>query len=135
MPSDALQLLFCADRAWHGAVIEQALKDGKTVICDRYSLSTVMYGKALGLDAAWLESLNTKFIQPDQMLLLLPSFETCMQRLGERSSRDMLESDSLQRSVYEAYAGYRDAHPEVPCVDTNGRMEDVAKMIADIVLH
>ncbi len=39
MPADALQLLFCADRAQHLAqVIEPALREGKTVICDRYAL-------------------------------------------------------------------------------------------------
>lgn len=135
MPAAALQMLFCADRAWHNAaVIEPALSSGKTVISDRYALSTIVYGTALGLDTLWLYELNKKFIQPDCQILLLPSFETSNQRVSKRPVKDMLETNELQRSVYDAYVDYSKKHPEFICVDTAGGKEEVAKMILEIIV-
>ncbi len=136
MPAAALQMLFCADRAWHNeVVVEPALSEGKTVISDRYALSTIVYGTALGLDPLWLSELNKKFIQPDCQILLLPSFETSNQRVSSRPVKDMLETNELQRSVYDAYVDYSRKHPALLCVDTAGSKEEVAKKILDTVLH
>ena len=67
---DCLQLLFAADRAYHlDKEIIPLLKKGVTVVCDRYSLSTLAYG-ALELDLDWLITLNQNFIAPDVTFLL-----------------------------------------------------------------
>ncbi len=133
LSADALQMLFCADRAWHlEEVVKPALKQGKTVICDRYMLSTLVYGKALGLSPTWLESLNTNFIQPNHQILLLPSFATCMERVGKRASRDILEEDSLQRKVYDGYKDYAQTG-NLPIVDTAVEREEAAEKIAAIL--
>ena len=135
LPPSALQLLFTADRAWHvDTVLQQALEAGKTVISDRYSLSTLIYGSALGLFRDWLENMNKYFIQPDVQIILLPSFETCFQRMSNRGAKDILESqDSLQRSVYDGYVA--SAHQfDIPAVDTAGSLELAAEKILQCVL-
>lgn len=135
MPAAALQMLFSADRAWHTeSVILPALKAGKTVISDRYMLSTLIYGQALGLDPVWLESMNTKFIQPDLQIVALPSFETCFSRMSSRDTRDMLEAqDGLQRAVYAGYAAYVQTH-SLPVLDTSaGTKDEVSNQLMALV--
>lgn len=134
LPPSSLQLLFTADRAWHvETVLLPSLKNGKTVISDRYSLSTVIYGKALGLSVDWLNDLNKNFIQPDFQLVALPSFDTCFQRLNGRGAKDILESqDSLQRAVYDSYVEEARVR-KLPIVDTSGTLEGTAEKILQYV--
>lgn len=129
MPSpDAVQLLFCADRANHvSTVIEPALKKGQTVILDRYSLSTIVYGAAQGVDKEWLESINEKFPKPDLTFITLPPFDVCMSRLQSRKSRDQFEMENFQRRVYENYTSIED--PNVIFVDTSGSKQQTANFV------
>ncbi|MFW5936502.1 MAG: dTMP kinase [Desulfosalsimonas sp.] len=66
---DAMAELFLyeADRAQHvSRVIAPALEAGKTVICDRFSDSTVVYqGAARGIEAGLIKRLNT-IVQADR---------------------------------------------------------------------
>jgi dTMP kinase len=124
----ALQLLFCADRADHVArVIQPALDQGKTVITDRYVLSTIVYGTAQGLDKEWLRSINAAFPKPDVMFLLLPPYAVCAERIGRRATKDQFEVDAFQRKVYAEYENARS--PEMIVVDTSGNVEEVAQNV------
>jgi len=126
--ADALQLLFTADRAEHvQACIEPALRAGKVVISDRYTLSTRIYGSALGLSAQWLQDINRLFPVPDLTLITLPPFEVCMERLAKREQRDQLEGTTFQRTVYEAYQKVED--PTTIFVDTSAEKMLVAEGI------
>lgn len=126
--SEALQLLFCADRADHiKNVIEPALKAGQTVLCDRYTLSTMIYGEAAGVDREWLEEINRAFPTPDLTIITLPPFDVCMERLGRREENDAFETETFQRRVYELYASLED--PTVVFCDTSGPKEEVASDI------
>lgn len=124
----AVQLLFCADRADHVArVIQPALDAGKTVITDRYTLSTIVYGSAQGLDKEWLQSVNATFPKPDALFLLLPPYEVCAERIGRRAMKDQFEVDAFQKKVYAAYENARS--PEMMVVDTAGDASVVAEGI------
>lgn len=130
----ALQLLFCADRAWHiEKVIKPALAAGKTVISDRYVISTLVYGEALGLDPDWLVRVNTPFLEPDIMIIALPPLHVCLDRIMKRTQLDVFENSRFQKLVYDLYekAGVED--PSVHVVDTGGEKEDVATFILDVV--
>lgn len=129
MPSaDAIQLLFTADRANHVKnVIEPAMKNGMTVICDRYVLSTLIYGEALGVDRAWLEDINARFPQPDLTIITLPPFEVCMDRIDKRGVRDQFEKKTFQRLIYDAYQKIEDT--KVVFVDTSGEKDIVADQV------
>jgi len=129
MPTpDAMQLLFCADRANHvSTVIEPALRKGQTVVCDRYSLSTIVYGAAQGIDKQWLESINAKFPKPDLTFITLPPFDVCMERINRRKTQDQFEMENFQRRVYENYKSLED--PSVIFVDTSGSKEFTADFV------
>jgi dTMP kinase len=130
----ALQLLFCADRAQHiETVIKPALAAGKTVISDRYVISTLVYGEALGLDPEWLLRVNTPFLEPDTVIIALPPFETCMERIGKREQLDVFENNSFQRKVYDLYERIGEEDPDVHLVDTSGGKEVVAEMIRQMI--
>ena len=134
VPSSALQLLFTADRAWHVEnVIRPALAEGKTVISDRYAPSTIAYGMALGLDQDWLKNLNKEFIQPDREIFALPPLAVCLERLGRREERDILEQENLQEKIHAAYAALAKEDRSIAVIDTSGAKEDVAEQILSAV--
>ncbi len=128
LPSpDAMQLLFCADRANHlASEILPALREGKTIVCDRYVPSTIAYGRALGLDAAWLHDVNKIFIQPDVLIFTLPPFEVCLERIQRREHQDAYERRDFQKKVYAAYVTMAEENPAIITVDTSGEKEAVA---------
>ena len=130
----ALQLLFCADRAWHiEKVIKPALAAGKTVISDRYVISTLIYGEALGLDAEWLLRVNTPFLEPDIMIIALPKLHVCLERIMKRKQLDVFENTRFQKLVYDLYekAGAEDEATIV--IDTGGEKSEVAAEILKVV--
>lgn len=129
MPTpDSMQLLFCADRANHvSTVIEPALRKGQIVVCDRYSLSTIVYGAAQGIDKQWLGSINAKFPKPDLTFITLPPFDICMERINRRKNQDQFEMENFQRRVYENYKSIED--PSVVFVDTSGSKHETADFV------
>jgi dTMP kinase len=134
LPPDALQLLFCADRAAHVRLdILPALNAGKTVICDRYALSTIAYGEAQGLNPAWLTQLNEPFVKPDLQLLLLPPLSVSLKRLAKRPSQDSMEESGLQERVHRSYARLAAADASMHVIDTSDEKDDVAALILQLV--
>ena len=128
----AMQLLFTADRAEHvGKEIQPALDAGTSIVCDRYTISTEIYGAEQGVDRDWLKQINDHFPKPDLTFITLPSFETCMDRIGSRSTQDNFEGESLQRKIYDAYAALDPQ--EVHFIDTSKSMEEAADAIWNIV--
>lgn len=131
----ALQLLFTADRAWHTErVIEPALRDGTTVICDRFALSTLVYGVASGLDPNLLESMNKNFIQPDLQIILLPPLSIALQRVRKRKELELFEEDSFQKKVHDLYGTYA-AKLSLPIIDTNQERRTVEECVLDHFLR
>jgi dTMP kinase len=85
--------LYLADRAQHvAAVIRPAMENGRTVICDRFADSTVVYqGYGRGLDPALLRQLNDVAVQglwPDVTILLDVEPEVGLKRALARNMRD-----------------------------------------------
>lgn len=130
LPGSAIQTMFTADRAWHvETVIKPALEKGQIVLCDRYALSTVIYGTAQGVDSTWLQTMNDHFIQPDLMILLLPPLKVCFERLGLREMDTFEANDSLQKRVYDLYTEQAAKMDPANVFDTSGNFEDVAAAI------
>ncbi len=120
MTSKAEILLYAADRAQHvGEIIQPALAEGKIVICDRYTDSTMAYqGYGRGLDRdtlAWINQFATGGLQPTLTFLLDVDIETGLQRrrMGdlEMNRMDQQTIDFYTR-VKEGFSQLVQAEPE-----------------------
>jgi dTMP kinase len=109
--------LFAASRAQLVAeVIRPALQEGRVVICDRFTSSTMVYqgyGRELGLNAIEVvNNMATENLKPDLIILLDISPEQGLAR--KRSSTDRFESEDLSfhRRVREGYLKMAAAEPD-----------------------
>ncbi len=86
-----------------------ALKAGKVIISDRYTLSTIAYqGYGRGLDLRTVETLNriaTLDLKPDLTIVFYMPDRIFSQRERPRNSRDRIERapDTFRRRVNRAY--------------------------------
>jgi dTMP kinase len=99
---DAMQLLYVANRYERKPDLLRWLEGGLILVCDRYSASSVAYGEASGLDAAWLVDMQ-KYLPPAAMTIFLDiNPETAVQR--KSVNRDRYERDlALQMRVRDSY--------------------------------
>ncbi len=101
---DTLQLLYIANRFEFRPRITQWLDEGCMVVCDRYLASSIAYGEAQGLDAAWLGELQRPLPQPALTLLLDIAPAASLNR--KQVARDKFERDlPLLGRVRESYLG------------------------------
>lgn len=99
---DVMQLLYVANRYEKKPLIEQMLATGTVIVCDRYLASSVAYGEAQGLDAAWLLEIQRCLPPPDLTILLDIAPETAAGR--KTSNRDKYERDlALLSRVRDSY--------------------------------
>lgn len=90
-------------------VILPALKEGKVVICDRYSDSSLAYqGYGRGLNKKMIKDLNhisTFGLLPDLTILLDVPTETSSKRRKKKRKKDRLEKERLEfhQRIREGY--------------------------------
>jgi dTMP kinase len=89
-PLEVRQLLYAANRWERAAEIRAWLDSDHAVIIDRYSASNVAYGVAQGLDATWIQKIESGLPRADITLLL------------DIPPEVSLERKPYQRDVYEA---------------------------------
>jgi len=137
LSSDALQLLFVADRLDHlRNEIEPTLKKGEMVICDRYLWSTVAYG-SLNLDKNWLLSLHRYCSYPDISIFLEVEPKTCLQRIGLRGKgKTIFEEEGKLRKVWQVYQWLAEKFPKrVIIVDGEREPEKINREILNKILN
>ena len=94
--------LFLADRAQHvQEVLLPALREGKVVLCDRYTDSTLAYqGGGRGFDLQTLSSFNksaTNGLSPDLTLLFDVPVQVGLKRvLGRGKGKDRMEREKIK---------------------------------------
>jgi dTMP kinase len=88
---DVMQLLYIANRYEWKPQIEFELGRGTVLICDRYLASSVAYGEAQGLDAAWLTEIQKYLPQPDVTFLL--DIDPTVSAKRKTADRDKYERD------------------------------------------
>lgn len=103
LDAHVFQCLQTINRYEMAPTIEGVLREGKSVVLDRYWQSAYAYGAADGLNRAWLERINTCLPQADVNFLLDIDFETSLTRRPDRRDRyEKLGADfyALVRSFY-----------------------------------
>lgn len=88
---DVMQLLYVANRYERKPDLQRWLDAGLVLVSDRYVASTVAYGEACGLDAAWLQQIQRFLPTPTLTILLDIAPETAARR--KSTDRDRYERD------------------------------------------
>ena len=137
-PESELFLILAARAAFVRDVVRPALAEGRTVVADRFSLSTLAYqGYGRGLDPGRVREaidLSTGGLIPDLYLVLdLPVDESVERQRGDEDKGDRIEraGDDFRRSVREGYLELARIEPNVEIVSARGRPEEVHGRIRD----
>lgn len=132
--------MFAHDRELHNTDaqvgIEKLLKDGSTVICDRYYYSSLAYqGTVLGYDTVAALNLDNPNIRtPDVCIFLDLTPEKSLQRIGARGEAvEMYENlDYLTRTrttFFEIFDKLRQRDEKIAIIDADGSVEQVSARI------
>jgi dTMP kinase len=105
LPTEAEALLFAADRIEHlQNEIKPSLDEGKIVVCDRYTYSSLAYQGSAGLSLDWIKTINTRALQPDFAIFIDVPPEKVLERLQRKKS--VMETLETQQKVREVYLKY-----------------------------
>ena len=119
-------------------LIKPAVNDGKIVICDRHTDSSVAYqGYGRGLDIDRINMFNniaTSGLKPDLTIVLDVDVETSQSRVG--SEKDRMESAGIEffERVRLGFLEIAKQEPDrVKVVDSKQSIEDIHKQILELV--
>ena len=141
-------LLYAASRSQHLAeVVEPALREGLTVLCDRFVDSSLVYqghARGLGIEEVW--SINRFAIgnrMPDLTFYLHVDPEIGLSRIAANQEREVnrldLESLSFHQKVREGYQLLVEANPDrIVVLDANRPIhmveQDIVRTLEERVL-
>jgi dTMP kinase len=115
-PQAELFLLAASRAQLVAEVIRPALEEGKVVLCDRFTHSTMVYqGYGRGLDFTAIKMVNnmaTRYLNPDLIIFLDISPEQGLARKQSLKDRFELEDLSFHRRVREGYLKMAAAEPD-----------------------
>jgi len=127
--------LFTEDRRDHvNRTILPAMKEGKTVICDRYIHSSAAYQGARGLDPIVLIRSSMSFApKPDIVFLLEIPIDLAMARIGSVRAEgfSLFEATENLRLVDGIYRGLTD--PCITRIDGTRDPDEIHRVIWDMV--
>lgn len=141
-------LLYAASRSQHLAeVVEPALKEGLTVLCDRFVDSSLVYqGYARGLGIEEVRSINqfaTGGLMPDLTFYLDVDPEVGLSRIAANQDREVnrldLESIAFHQKVREGYRQVVESDPQrIVVLDANRPIhmveQDIVQTLKDRIL-
>lgn len=136
--------LFLADRAQHVEhLIKPAVEQGKIVICDRHTDSTIAYqgyGRGENIEQLrYLNNLATGMTKPDLTFVFDVSTDVAQKRVGDE--KDRMESAGIEfhKKVRQGYLELANQEPNrIKVVNANNSIEQVfedAKKIIDVFLE
>ena len=79
---EAVHMLFAVNRWEQKEEMIQHLKEGTSLICDRYAYSGVAYSAAKGLDFDWCLNADKGMISPDLVIYMDIDKDTIKMRSG-----------------------------------------------------
>ena len=131
--------LFLADRAQHiDMIINPAIAQGKVILCDRHTDSSVAYqGYGRGLSIERINLLNNLAVNgryPDMTSVFDIDVETSMKRVGEE--KDRMESAGMEffNRVRNGYLEIAKQEPNrVKVLDARKSIEEVHKNVIELI--
>ncbi|GAB3425723.1 dTMP kinase [Flindersiella endophytica] len=137
--ASSLALLFAADRVDHlfNTVhgVTSLLAKGRSVVTDRYVLSSLAYQTSQGLPMEWVAQINGRAIAPDVTVFLDTGVEECLARIGRRSSREDLfnQREELQAidAIYRQVLPREEFTGRLVMIDGRSDVETVAKQVRE----
>lgn len=125
-------LTFLADIADDQPRIHQLLKEGKTVIMDRYVLSTIAYElDEFGQEKARRMVSELDLIKPDKIILLDIEIDQAMKRKANQKSPDRYEED--KKHLIKVRERFGDLYKE-RFLSTNWHRVDASRTIEQVHL-
>lgn len=134
----SFQHLFSADRANHEEEIVRSLRDGVTVVCDRYFWSSVAYGisdtheeRDYYLTALSILSVYNRFLAPDFTFYLKVSVEEASRRLSHmHKAQEIYEKKKKLEKISAGYEWLVEKFPEeITVIDGERGVEKVTETI------
>lgn len=103
---ETVHLLFASNRWEAKSHMEKMLREGITLIVDRYSFSGVAFSVAKGLDMNWCKASEIGLLKPDLVLLLKLDVSIASMRGGYGD--EIYEIPEFQRRVMEVFRQLKD---------------------------
>ena len=131
-----MALLFAADRKEHlEKEIEPRLARGELVLCDRYTMSSLAYQTAAGVDPEYVEFINKDFRKPDITFYFDVDVETASIRRKERGAEDCYENTLFQSKVRKEYHHQllQNPYEHVQLIHAVQSVEEVTKQLKKIL--
>jgi dTMP kinase len=131
--------LFLADRAQNiDIIVNPAVEQGKIVLCDRHTDSTVAYqGYGRGLDITEINMLNnlaTHNKKPDLTLVFDVDIETSMQRVGQNKDRMESAGKEFFNRVRNGYLELAKQEPQrIKVINSTKSIEEVFENVKEII--
>lgn len=131
--------LFLADRAQHiDMIVNPAISEGKIVLCDRHTDSTVAYqGYGRGLDLNRINELNDIAVngrKPDLTIVFDVDIETSMKRVGDTKDRMESSGTDFFNRVRQGYLKIAKQEPDrVKVIDATKSVEEIHKDVIRLI--
>lgn len=133
-------LMVFAARAQHlNQVIRPALKNGKWVLCDRFTDATYAYqggGRNMNLSViAQLEQMVQQSLRPDAVILLDVPVQIGLQRARDRGEPDRFERENIEffERVRAAYLKRAEGKQHYHVVDASQSLERVQQSLTSVL--
>ncbi|MCD8024582.1 MAG: dTMP kinase [Candidatus Gastranaerophilales bacterium] len=129
--------IFLADRAQHVEfTLKPALNEGKIVLCDRYTDSTICYqGYARGGNIEELKKMNeiaTEGLKPDLTFVFDLPPESAQKRVGKIKDRLEKEDIGFHKKLQKGYLEIAKFEPErVKIINADDSIENIHKKVLE----
>lgn len=139
-PRSELLLLLAARAALVRDVLRPALEEGKTIVGDRFALSTLAYqGYGRGIDVDQVRralDVATNGLRPDLYVLLDLPLEVAGRRRdagGAAPDRIEREGEAFRVAVRDGYLALAETEPGVELISAEGSPEEVHRRIRGLL--
>lgn len=127
---------FVADRMIHlEEEVIPFLKEGKTVVSDRYYHSTLVYQQVMGAEYQWLKNIHKEAISPDLTVVIDLDPDIGMERVeGRNEDKSIFEKMNFQEEVVQRYKRLPEKLEEkIIVVDGSGSKKEVFNRVKTVI--